>query len=204
MFRFDARRAATTPAVLADVADSHPDRAFVTADDGELTYRAAAATCARLAAGLAALGLAPGERVGVLLPNGIRWVAAVLGAHAAGLCVVPLNTWYRRDELTAVARRAGLRTIITQSEIFGFDAATAMSELDEPGYLGALLWPAAEPMPPLLAHIPSPADPIAALHDSPASATADALLLFTSGSSAAPKAVRLAHGGAGAQRTRDR
>jgi HIP---CoA ligase len=195
VFRFDARHAATTPAVLADVADSHPDSVFVTADDGELTYRAAAATCARLAAGLVALGLAPGERVGVLLPNGIRWVAAVLGAHAAGLCVVPLNTWYRRDELTAVARRAGLRAIITQSEIFGFETATAVSELDEPGYLGALLWSAADPMPPLLPQLPPPADPVAALRDSPASAAVDALLLFTSGSSAAPKAVRLAHSG---------
>lgn len=193
MFRFDARHTATTPAVLADVADSHPDSVFVTADDGDLTYWTAAATCARLAAGLVALGLAPGERVGVLLPNGIRWVAAVLGAHAAGLCVVPLNTWYRRDELTAVARRAGLRAIITQSEIFGFETATAVSELDEPGYLGALLWPAADPMPPLLPQLPPPADPVAALRDSPASAAADALLLFTSGSSAAPKAVRLAH-----------
>jgi acyl-CoA synthetase (AMP-forming)/AMP-acid ligase II len=193
VFRFDARHTATTPAVLADVADSHPDSVFVTADDGDLTYWTAAATCARLAAGLVALGLAPGERVGVLLPNGIRWVAAVLGAHAAGLCVVPLNTWYRRDELTAVARRAGLRAIITQSEIFGFETATAVSELDEPGYLGALLWPAADPMPPLLPQLPPPADPVAALRDSPASAAADALLLFTSGSSAAPKAVRLAH-----------
>jgi acyl-CoA synthetase (AMP-forming)/AMP-acid ligase II len=193
VFRFDARHTATTPAVLADVADSHPDSVFVTADDGDLTYWTAAATCARLAAGLVALGLAPGERVGVLLPNGIRWVAAVLGAHAAGLCVVPLNTWYRRDELTAVARRARLRAIITQSEIFGFETATAVSELDEPGYLGALLWPAADPMPPLLPQLPPPADPVAALRDSPASAAADALLLFTSGSSAAPKAVRLAH-----------
>jgi len=134
----------------------------VTADDGELTYRAAAATCARLAAGLAALGLAPGERVGVLLPNGIRWVAAVLGAHAAGLCVVPLNTWYRHEELTAVTRRAGLRTIITQSEIFRFDAARAVSELDEPGYLGALVMACGRTDAPLLAQIPSPADPVAA------------------------------------------
>ena len=145
MFRFDARRAATTPAVLADVADSHPDRVFVTADDGELTYRAAAAACAGLAAGLAALGLAPGERVGVLLPNGIRWVAAVLGAHAAGLCVVPLNTWYRRDELTAVARRADCAPS-SQSEIFGFDAATACpnsTSLD----ISARCWPTANRYP---------------------------------------------------------
>jgi HIP---CoA ligase len=195
VFSFDARRTPTTPTVLAEVAQSHPDKVFVTADDGQLTYGVAAATCARLAAGLAALGLAPGERVGILLPNGIRWVTALLGAHAAGLCVVPLNTWYRRDELTAVARRARLRAVITQSNIFGFDTATALSELEEPGCLGALLWQAGESMPPLLAQIPSPTDPVAALRDSPASPASDALLLFTSGSSAAPKAVRLTHGG---------
>jgi len=120
-----------------------------------------------------------------------------------GCALVPLNTWYRHEELTAVTRRAGLRTIITQSEIFRFDAARAVSELDEPGYLGALLWPAAEPMPPLLAQIPSPADPVAALRDSPASATVTPCYCL-------PAVVRRPRRRcdsprrAGAQRTRDR
>src|SRR5258705_5676915 len=110
-------RPGTPPAVLAAAADVFPAKPFVIADDGELTYAAATAMCADLAAGLTTLGLDPGERVGILLPNGIRCCAALIGAHAAGLCVVPLNTWYRRDELVAVARRARLRAIITQNEI---------------------------------------------------------------------------------------
>src|ERR1700689_3937501 len=108
VYRFEQVTRLTTPAVLTAVAEEHPDRPFVIAADG-----------ARLAGQFAALGLRPGDRLGLLLPNGIRWCATLLGAHAAGLAVVPLNTWYREDELLAVAERARLRAIITQDEIFG-------------------------------------------------------------------------------------
>ena len=145
MYRFDPVGEATTAAVLAAVAEALPGQSFVVADDGELTYREMASLCVDLAAGFTALGLQPGERVGILLPNGLRWCTTLFGAHAAGLSVVPLNTWYRRDELASVARRAGLRTIITQTEIFGFESASAATGLDVAGYLGPLLWPAALP-----------------------------------------------------------
>jgi HIP---CoA ligase len=195
MFAFEGTPAATTPAVLAAAAEVFPAKPFVIADDGELTYATAAAMCADLAVGLTALGLDPGERVGILLPNGIRWCAALIGAHAAGLCAVPLNTWYRRDEVVAVARRAGLRSIITQTEIFGFESAAAVSDIDVPGYLGALTWPARSPLPTPLPALRPTADPILALRNSPVREDDDALVLFTSGSSAAPKAVRLTQGG---------
>src|ERR1700691_2702493 len=133
-----------------------PGQSFVVADDGELTYREMASLCVDLAAGFAALGLQPGERVGILLPNGMRWCATFFGAHAAGLSVVPLNTWYRRDELASVARRAGLRTIITQTEIFASESASAATGLDVAGYLGPLLWPAGAPRPVGLAPTSAP------------------------------------------------
>jgi acyl-CoA synthetase (AMP-forming)/AMP-acid ligase II len=195
MYRFDPVGEATPPAVLAAVAAALPDQTFIVADDGELTYRDMASLSVDLAAGFTALGLQPGERVGILLPNGLRWCATLFGAHAAGLCVVPLNTWYRRDELASVARRAGLRTIITQTEIFGFESASAATELDGAGYLGPLLWPAHAPRPVGLAPAPAPGNAITVLRQSPAAESADALLVFTSGSSAEPKAVRLTQGG---------
>ena len=65
--------AATTTAVLAKVAEQVPDRDFLVADDGELTYAQTAAMCADLAARLTVFGLRSGDRIGILLPNGIRW-----------------------------------------------------------------------------------------------------------------------------------
>jgi HIP---CoA ligase len=193
VFKLDVERIATTPAALAEVASAKPNHPFIVADDGDLSYRQAARLSAALAAGLTARGLTPGERVGILLPNGSRWCTALLGAHAAGLCVVPLNTWYRGDELAGVARRARLRTIITQDEIFGHATAAAVSDLDIEGYVGPTLWPAGDQLP----ELPMAADAqdaVAALHGSPVRPDDDALVLFTSGSSAAPKAVRLTQG----------
>jgi HIP---CoA ligase len=195
VFTFDAKATATTPAVLAAAAEAMPTKPFIIADDGELTYASAAAVCAEVAAGITRLGLRPGDRVGILLPNGTRWCAALLGAHAAGVCVVPLNTWYRREELAAVARRARLRAVITQSEIFGFGAAAAVGDLDVADYVGAVDWPRDEPLPPAFAIQHRCTDPLSALRDSPTDESDDAMLLFTSGSTAAPKAVRLTHNG---------
>lgn len=195
MVVFDANVPATTPAVLAAAADVAPAKPFIVAEDGELSYGATAAVCADLAAGLTRLGLQPGDRLGILLPNGIRWCAALIAAHAAGLCAVPLNTWYRNEELAAVARRAQLRAVITQSEIFGFSAAAAVADLDVAGYLGALDWPSGERLPRTLAGAhPSP-DPCSVLRHCATAESDDALVLFTSGSTAAPKAVRLTHDG---------
>jgi HIP---CoA ligase len=200
MYQFERVSHLTTPAVLAAVAASHPGRPFILAEDGELTYGMMARRAARLAGQFRALGLRPGDRVGILLPNGIRWCATLLGAHAAGLDAVPLNTWYRGQELLAVARRARLRAIITQDETFGFKSgqqAAAMGEYlgVERDYLGSFLWPRGAAGPAGLPAVPDPAAPLDVLRDSPVREHDDALLLFTSGSSAEPKAVRLTQGG---------
>jgi fatty-acyl-CoA synthase len=199
VYRFEQVTRLTTPAVLAAVAEECQDRPFVIATDGELTYSRMAAQAARLAGQFAALGLRPGERLGLLLPNGIRWCATLLGAHAAGLTVVPLNTWYREDELVAVAERAGLRAVVIQDQIFGLPSgqyAAAVSErLGPSGYLGSFSWAATAPGP---AGLPEPGGTRGALEvlrDAPVAETDDALLVFTSGSSAEPKAVRLPQAG---------
>ena len=203
VYRFEQLTRLTTPAVLAAVAASYPDRSFVVAEDGSLTYGMMAVQAARLARQFTALGLRPGERVGVLLPNGIRWCVTFFGAHAAGLDLVPLNTWYREEELLAVAERAGLRVIITQDEIFGLGSgrfADAVGErLGSGRYLGSFRWAPGAPGPtglPVLGVGDPPEAPssLEILRNAPVEESDDALLVFTSGSSAEPKAVRLTQG----------
>jgi HIP---CoA ligase len=213
VYRFDHVAPLTTPAILAAVAADCPDRSFVIAEDGELSYGQMAVAAARLAGQLAAIGLRPGDRLGILLPNGIRWCAAFLGAHAAGLDVVPLNTWYREDELLAVAERARLRVIVTRDEIFGLASgrfAAAVGERlgerrEQDRYVGSFRWPASAPGPAGLPGLPcltadsavaaELAEALRVLVNAPVAESDDALLIFTSGSSAEPKAVRLSQQG---------
>jgi long-chain acyl-CoA synthetase len=54
------------------------------------TWHAMARRVDRFRAALAGEGLAPGERIAVLLPNGIDWVAFDLAAHGSGLVLVAL------------------------------------------------------------------------------------------------------------------
>jgi fatty-acyl-CoA synthase len=193
MFRFEDVPLWTTPAVLAEVAAAHPDRTFIIAEDGQLGYGEMAELAATVAAGLTDRGLAPGERVGILLTNGIRWCASYLAAHAAGLTVVPLNTWYRTDELIVAAGRARLRAIITQDEIFGQDGRGLAAGVAATG-TPILTWNRGADTPSGVPEV-TVADPLAALRAAPSVEAADALVLFTSGSSAEPKAVRLSQAG---------
>ena len=198
MYRYEDLTRRTTPAVLAAVAAAHAERPFILAEDGNLAYGEAAGLAARIAGGFRSLALRPGERVGILLPNGSRWCATLLGAHAAGLTAVPLNTWYRGGELLAVARRAGLRAVITQEEIFGFESGRQAAAIASELGISAFLWPRGssfvEGLPGSAGRSSLPAA-LDALIESPARETDDALLLFTSGSTARPKAVRLTQGG---------
>jgi enoyl-CoA hydratase/carnithine racemase len=60
------------------------------------SYLDLAAETARVAAGLEALGVRPGEPVGVLLPNWPQFFSAVYGVQAAGGVAVCLSTWRLR------------------------------------------------------------------------------------------------------------
>jgi acyl-CoA synthetase (AMP-forming)/AMP-acid ligase II len=51
----------------------------------------------RLASELRSLGLGPGDRITIVLPNGPEMVFALLAAMAVG-CAAPLNPKYREDE----------------------------------------------------------------------------------------------------------
>lgn len=66
-----------------------------------------------IAAGLLALGLRPGDRVGVWAPNCVEWALAQFATAKAGMIQVNINPAYRVHELEYVLNKVGCRGLIT-------------------------------------------------------------------------------------------
>ena len=66
----------------------------------------------RFAAGLISLGLGPGDRVALLLPNSPQFVIAYFGALAAGCIVVPLNPLYKNKQIASILLDSGAAAIV--------------------------------------------------------------------------------------------
>jgi acyl-CoA synthetase (AMP-forming)/AMP-acid ligase II len=60
---------------------------------------------------LLALGVQPGERVGIWGQNCVEWVIAALGVLSVGAAVVPVNTRMRGSEAAYVLERSGARVL---------------------------------------------------------------------------------------------
>ncbi|MGY1622700.1 AMP-binding protein [Geodermatophilus sp. SYSU D00965] len=99
-------------ALVRAAARARPEAPAVVAGDERLNWAELDAQVDRAAAGYAARGLRPGERVAVQLPNGTDWLRASLGALRAGLVVVPVNTGYTDPELEYLLQDSGAALLV--------------------------------------------------------------------------------------------
>jgi long-chain acyl-CoA synthetase len=83
---------------LIEAARRHPDSVALRLDEIEIPYTGLEAASARLAGLLAARGLRPGDRVGVMLPNVPYFAIAYWGVLRAGGVVVPMNVLLKERE----------------------------------------------------------------------------------------------------------
>jgi len=81
------------------------------------------------AAGLLALGLRPGDRIGILAPNNAEWIVAQYATARAGLILVNINPAYRQDELSFALRSVGCKALITAERFKGSDYPKMLSDL---------------------------------------------------------------------------
>jgi benzoate-CoA ligase len=84
----------------------------------EWTYDELADTVARLAAGLHAIGVRAGDRVCVLMPDGLEAACAILGIVHMGAICVPLSELQRPNDVRAFARDAGAAFAIVHESLF--------------------------------------------------------------------------------------
>ena len=81
------------------------------------------------AAGLLALGLNPGDRVGIWAPNMAEWVVLQFATAKAGLILVNINPAYRLAELEFALNQTGVCALITVPSFKSSDYMAMLGEL---------------------------------------------------------------------------
>jgi len=178
---------------LLDVLDwhvaRHPDRLHVTflAGDEEtqtLTYGALAARARRIAAGLAAAGLGPGEVCAIMLPSSLEFFAVYYGILMAGGVPVPIYPPFRMSQIEEHLRR--------QAGILADCEARVLVTVPEAKLVARLLGGEV----PTLKRVATPEEleeRDGALAVRPAAPEDIAFIQYTSGSTGRPKGVVLTH-----------
>jgi long-chain acyl-CoA synthetase len=158
--------------LVRSAAEAVPDKAALVGTDRSLTWTELDREVDALAGALRARGLAEGDRVGILLPNGIDFAAIYFAVLRAGLVALPLNTAYTQPELQHQLDDAGASLVVTDEE--------HRELVDVPVLVtGGADWLQA------LAHEPAAA--------SSAGSEDLAVLLYTSGTTGRPKGAMLSH-----------
>lgn len=94
-------------------AAAYSERPLVQFEGRSFSYAAMLQEARRFAGGLRAQGVAPGDRVGLFLPNVPSYVPAYYGALMAGATVVNFSPLYTAEELEAQVLDSGTRLLVT-------------------------------------------------------------------------------------------
>jgi fatty-acyl-CoA synthase len=121
----------TVDGVLKSAAAEGPERAALVVPYQSLRFTFAEFDRAveRIARGMIACGLEPGERIGIWAPNCAEWVLTLFAAARAGLTLVNLNPAYRTTEIDFALSLVGCRALVFARRFKTSDYAGMLASL---------------------------------------------------------------------------
>jgi long-chain acyl-CoA synthetase len=171
--------------ILSETARRSPDKTVTILGDSRMSYGELDELSGRLAAGLAASGIGPGDVVALQLPNIPQFLIAYFGILKAGGVVVPLNVLLKAPEVAYHLRDCSATALITWAGVLGEAAPGAkeagVTQVYAVGGAGAV------PFEQLLS---APASGPAFAQRDPADT---AVIIYTSGTTGRTKGAELTH-----------
>ncbi|MET8424622.1 FadD3 family acyl-CoA ligase [Nocardia sp. NPDC004860] len=122
----------TIPALVADRARRYPEAVAIAGPAGRLTFAELADDVATVTRAAMASGLEPGDRVGMWAPNSVRWIVTALGMLGAGATLVPIGTRLRGAETAEVLARSHVKAVCTVQEFLGANYPAMLAESGRP------------------------------------------------------------------------
>jgi long-chain acyl-CoA synthetase len=166
---------------LLDTVARHGRRPALRMGDTVVTYDQFGDAAGRVAAGLEARGVMPGDRVGMVLPNVLSFPILIYGALMAGAAVVPMNPLLKAREIHYHLRDSGARLVVAAP-------AAAQAAAEAAGAVGIEAVAVDLVQPGALMAARAAADPVARADED------QAAILYTSGTTGPPKGAELTHG----------
>lgn len=201
----------TVPELLREQAHRFGQREALVSPDWRLTYQELHRSVRDVAHSLHALGVRRGDHVAILMGNRPEWVLTFLAVQCLGAVAVALNTWATARELSYALAHAEVSTLVSVDRFRNADYRSVVRDLN-PGRgdlarLRRIVWLAADSRQPVSCEPGSGEmdwNDFAAMHDKSDGSALEAaahavqpddigMLLYTSGSTAAPKGILLQH-----------
>jgi len=172
--------------MLTDTSAAHPERTGIKLDDLQIPYAVLEQGSRKAAGMLAARGIEPGDRIGLMLPNVPYFPFLFYGALRAGAIVVPMNPLLKEREVAFHLGDSGAKLLFAWHQFAApAEAGAIAADADfipvEAGEIEKELF-AAEAL-----------DDLVERDDDDT-----ALILYTSGTTGTPKGAELTHGNLGA------
>lgn len=202
----------TLPAVFARLVETRPDHPAVVMADDTVTYAELERRSAEFARALLQAGAGKGARIALLSSDGIFWMTAFLACMRIGALVSLVSTLGTARELAHMLRNSDTQFLISQRRFLNHDYAGKLAEalpelagagagalrLADAPYLRAAWFDDAEgidwaqsvdELVALANHPGAPDDKLLAAMEAEVAPSDDAVIVYTSGSTSAPKAV---------------